>query len=120
LKVDGETITIKHCEVLQHPPLAPAGSSNKGCFYGELQHAAATDVYTLSKNSDVNGKWLQPEFTIHGFRYPPPRALNQLFYQSSSLCWQARINHLLVNHLLTDESIYHTTTLLAGMPRSPG
>eukprot|EP01048_Picozoa_sp_COSAG05_P036847 COSAG05_NODE_16832_length_337_cov_1.470588_1_plen_56_part_10 len=46
----------------------PAGGE-RGCFYGELVNALNTDVYTLSSNTQLNGAWLQPEFTIHGFRY---------------------------------------------------
>ena len=32
-------------------------------------NAANIDVYTLSGNPKQNGEWLQPQFTIHGFRY---------------------------------------------------
>ncbi len=66
---DGQTITVRHCEVLQHPPLSDVPESERGCYYGELVNALNVDEYTLSSDSVRNGEWLEPEFTIHGFRH---------------------------------------------------
>lgn len=57
-------VTVRHCEVLNHPPLS---SRSEGCFYGELVNAAAIDTYVLSADPALNGQVLQPDFTIHGW-----------------------------------------------------
>lgn len=49
-----------------------------GCFYGELVNALNTDVHILSANPQHNSAWLQPEFTIHGFRYAEITGLESL------------------------------------------
>ena len=64
--VDGATVTVRHCEVLTHPPLAAADGN---CFFGELVNADSIDTYILSADIEQNGDYLQPDFTIHGFRY---------------------------------------------------
>lgn len=66
---DGQTITVRHCEVLEHPPLSDVPENERGCYYGELVNALNIDEYTLSSDTARNGNWLEPEFTIHGFRY---------------------------------------------------
>ena len=66
---DGHSVTVRHCEVLQHPPLSAAPVGKRGCWFGELVNALNVDVHTLSANASHNGEWLQPQFTIHGFRY---------------------------------------------------
>jgi alpha-L-rhamnosidase len=52
----GETITLRHAEVLEHGELCTR----------PLRHAAATDRYTL-RGEGVE-TW-EPRFTFHGFRY---------------------------------------------------
>ena len=74
----GQVITIRHCEVLQHPPLSAAPVGRRGCYYGELVNAANVDVYTLSADPSKNGEWLQPDFTIHGFRHVEISGLDAL------------------------------------------
>ena len=76
--MDGQTITVRHCEVLQHPPLSDVPRSQSGCYYGELVNALNVDVYTLSSDPARNGEWLEPEFTIHGFRHAEILGLNSL------------------------------------------
>lgn len=66
---DGQTITVRHCEVLEHPPLSDVPESERGCYYGELVNALNVDKYILSSDPKRNGEWLEPEFTIHGFRH---------------------------------------------------
>jgi hypothetical protein len=64
---------------LEHSPLSPAADADqRGCFFGELVNALNTDVFTLSSNPRLNGAWLQPEFTIHGFRYAEVTGLDDL------------------------------------------
>ena len=54
-------ITMKHAEVLQHPPYGPADGT---LYYGNLRSAAQLDtVYPKSS------PFYQPTFTYHGFRY---------------------------------------------------
>ncbi|MGN6219199.1 MAG: family 78 glycoside hydrolase catalytic domain, partial [Microbacterium sp.] len=52
----GQTITLRHAEVLEHGELAT----------GPLRAAKATDTYTL--RGDGVEEWA-PRFTFHGFRY---------------------------------------------------
>eukprot|EP00697_Spironema_sp_BW2_P007608 gnl/Spiro4/21933_TR10763_c0_g13_i1.p1 gnl/Spiro4/21933_TR10763_c0_g13~~gnl/Spiro4/21933_TR10763_c0_g13_i1.p1 ORF type:complete len:994 (-),score=297.87 gnl/Spiro4/21933_TR10763_c0_g13_i1:90-3035(-) len=59
----GAVITIRHAEVLMHPPYGPADGTP---YYDNLRGAKATDVYTL-KGFGVE-IW-EPRFTYHGFRY---------------------------------------------------
>ena len=75
---DGQVITVRHCEVLEHPPLSNAPLGQRGCYYGELVNALNTDVYTLSSDKARNGDFLQPEFTIHGFRHAEITGLESL------------------------------------------
>ncbi|MEV4564591.1 glycoside hydrolase family 78 protein [Nonomuraea sp. NPDC049419] len=53
----GQTITLRHAEVLEDGALS----------LRPLRHAAATDTYTL-RGDDVPEEW-EPRFTMHGFRY---------------------------------------------------
>ncbi|GAB3999038.1 glycoside hydrolase family 78 protein [Glycomyces albus] len=52
----GDTVTLRHAEVLEHGELGTR----------PLRHAKATDSYTLA--GDGIETW-EPEFTFHGFRY---------------------------------------------------
>ncbi|MBT2533171.1 glycoside hydrolase family 78 protein [Arthrobacter sp. ISL-48] len=52
----GETVTLRHAEVLQQGEL----------YIRPLRFAAATDEYTIADASETT--W-EPRFTIHGFRY---------------------------------------------------
>eukprot|EP01051_Picozoa_sp_SAG22_P024877 SAG22_NODE_7101_length_776_cov_1.206795_1_plen_95_part_10 len=63
---------------MQHPPLSAAPAARRGCYYGELVNAFNIDVHTLSADPAQNGEWLQPEFTIHGFRYAEIYGLDAL------------------------------------------
>jgi alpha-L-rhamnosidase len=84
---DGQVIVVRHCEVLNHPPLSaepalgacwlgnPGLNSNQN---GELAHATSVDTYVLSSNGTWNGEWLQPEFTVHGFRFAEISGLSSL------------------------------------------
>ena len=65
-RVDGAQVVVRHCEVLNHPPLS---DGPRECYYNELVNAESTDRYTLSSSAEQNGAYLEPEFTIHGFRY---------------------------------------------------
>ena len=60
----GTTVTLRHAEVLQHPPYGPA---NGEIYTGNLRTAQATDVYILK--GDPNGEIFEPHFTYHGFQY---------------------------------------------------
>ena len=84
---NGQTVVVRHCEVLNHPPLSgepPLGAcwlGNPGLNAnqnGELAHAASVDTYILSSNGTLNGEWLQPAFTVHGFRYAEISGLSSL------------------------------------------
>ncbi len=52
----GDTITLRHAEVLEHGELGTR----------PLRQAAATDIYTLAGTGEET---FEPSFTIHGFRY---------------------------------------------------
>ncbi|GAA4419443.1 glycoside hydrolase family 78 protein [Georgenia halophila] len=52
---EGQVITVRHAEVLEHGELGVR----------PLRHARATDELVLSGGEDV----FEPEFTFHGFRY---------------------------------------------------
>lgn len=41
---------VRHCEVLEHPPLSNAPAADRGCYYGELVNALNVDVHTLSSD----------------------------------------------------------------------
>ena len=60
----GVTITLRHAEVLQHPPYGPRDGS---IYVGNLRSAKATDTYTTRGSSEAE-VW-EPEHTYHGFRY---------------------------------------------------
>jgi alpha-L-rhamnosidase len=77
----GLTVVVQHCEVLNHPPLAP--NSDGLCFFGELMNAVATDTYILSSGSNASlYVWLEPEFTVHGFRYAQVTGLPLLSHEN--------------------------------------
>ncbi|EDQ88445.1 uncharacterized protein MONBRDRAFT_8914 [Monosiga brevicollis MX1] len=60
----GDSITLKHAEVLMHEPYGPADGT---VYTGNLRTAQATDTYVL--RGDANGETWTPSFTYHGFRY---------------------------------------------------
>ena len=60
----GTNVTLRHAELLQHPPYGPADGS---IYVANLRGAKATDVYTCS--GDPSGEEYEPTFTQHGFRY---------------------------------------------------
>jgi len=60
----GTNVTLRHAELLQHPPYGPTDGS---IYVGNLRSARATDVYTCS--GDASGERYTPTFTQHGFRY---------------------------------------------------
>lgn len=60
----GSTITLRHAEVLMHPPYGPVNGS---IYTGNLRSAKATDTYTCK--GDATGESYEPSFTYHGFRY---------------------------------------------------
>eukprot|EP00051_Salpingoeca_urceolata_P031279 m.11050 g.11050 ORF g.11050 m.11050 type:complete len:1055 (-) comp3918_c0_seq1:182-3346(-) len=60
----GTTVTLRHAEVLQHPPYGPVDGN---VYMGNLRSAKATDTYTL--RGDPNGETWEPHFTYHGFQY---------------------------------------------------
>ena len=62
--VAGGVVTIRHAEVLTHPPYGPADGS---LYTGSLRNAKATDVYTM--RGSPAGETYEPRFTVHGFRY---------------------------------------------------
>ena len=60
----GQNVTIRHAEVLQHPPYGPKDGN---IYVGNLRGAQATDIYTC--RGDGTGEDYTPTFTQHGFRY---------------------------------------------------
>jgi alpha-L-rhamnosidase len=62
----GVTITLRHAELLQHPPYGPADGS---IYVGNLRSARATDVYTTGGASEGAEVWEPPIGTYHGFRF---------------------------------------------------
>lgn len=60
----GTNITIRHAEVLQHPPYGPVTGD---IYVGNLRSAKATDTYFMS--GDPSGETFEPHFTYHGFRF---------------------------------------------------
>eukprot|EP00164_Ancoracysta_twista_P006265 GFYU01008705.1.p1 GENE.GFYU01008705.1~~GFYU01008705.1.p1 ORF type:complete len:1064 (-),score=338.26 GFYU01008705.1:1031-4144(-) len=60
----GTKITIRHAEVLMHPPYGPRDGN---IYVGNLRSAKATDTYTAT--GDLDGETYEPRFTVHGFRY---------------------------------------------------
>ncbi|EGD77228.1 hypothetical protein PTSG_08321 [Salpingoeca rosetta] len=60
----GTVVTLRHAEVLQHPPYGPADGN---IYTGNLRTAKATDTYIL--RGDADGEEYIPSFTYHGFRY---------------------------------------------------
>lgn len=60
----GATITLRHAEILTHPPYGPTDGS---IYVGNLRSARATDTYIC--RGDPNGETYIPTFTQHGFRY---------------------------------------------------
>lgn len=59
----GMQITLRHAEVLQHPPYGPADGN---IYVGNLRSAKATDVFILKGQAE---EIFEPHFTYHGFRY---------------------------------------------------
>ena len=60
----GFNITLRHAEVLLHPPHGPRNGS---LYTDNLRGAKATDVYIC--NDNPQGESYTPTFTQHGFRY---------------------------------------------------
>lgn len=54
----GTTVTLRHAEVLQHPPYGPADGN---IYTGNLRTALATDTYILK--GDAGGETYMPSFT---------------------------------------------------------
>jgi len=59
----GRTVTLKHAEVVMHPPY---GKKDGSLYYGSLRNAHATDRYTMAGHETET---YEPKFTMHGFRY---------------------------------------------------
>ena len=57
----GTPVSMKHAEVLQHPPY---GTADGSLYYGNLRSAQQLD--TVYPNTSAH---YQPTFTYHGFRY---------------------------------------------------
>ena len=57
----GETVTVRHAELLTHPPY---GAADGSIYVGNLRAARATDVYTC--RGDIQGESYTPTFTQHG------------------------------------------------------
>ena len=64
LCAEGQNVTIRHAELLNHPPY---GAQDGSIYVGNLRGARATDVYTC--RGDAAGESYEPTFTQHGFRY---------------------------------------------------
>lgn len=62
----GVVITMRHAELLQHPPYGPADGS---IYVGNLRSAKATDVYTTGGAAEGFEEWAPPIGTYHGFRF---------------------------------------------------
>jgi len=62
----GITITLRHAELLQHPPYGP---SDGNVYTGNLRSARATDVYTTAGVSEGYETWEPVIGTYHGFRF---------------------------------------------------
>ena len=60
----GTNITLRHAELLMHPPYGNYDGST--IYVGNLRGAKATDVYTC--RGDPAGESYVPTFTQHGFR----------------------------------------------------
>jgi len=61
----GSNVTIRHAELLMHPPYGDYDGST--IYVGNLRGAKATDIYTC--RGDGSGETYAPTFTQHGFRY---------------------------------------------------
>jgi alpha-L-rhamnosidase len=61
----GLNITIKHGEVLNHPPYAPVDGT---VYYDNLRTAKQTDIYITAGSVDQD-EVFEPVFTYHGFRF---------------------------------------------------
>jgi len=59
----GNNITLRHAELLQHPPYGPRDGS---IYVGNLRGAKATDIYTCKGEAEET---YEPRFTQHGFKY---------------------------------------------------
>ena len=62
----GVAITLRHAELLQHPPYGPADGN---VYVGNLRSAKATDVYTTGGVDEGVETWEPPIGTYHGFRF---------------------------------------------------
>lgn len=68
----GQQVTLRHAELLRHPPYGPRDGS---IYVGNLRTAAATDVYTC--RGSPGGEDYTPTFTQHGFRFVEVSGLHQ-------------------------------------------
>jgi alpha-L-rhamnosidase len=59
--IPGESIILRHAEVLQHPPYGPRDGN---IYNGNLRSALAMDNYTMK--GDPQGEVYEPHFTSHG------------------------------------------------------
>ena len=84
----GVAITLRHAELLQHPPYGPKDGS---IYVGNLRSARATDVYTTGGAAEGFEEWSPPIGTYHGFRFvevsglpfvPDLTAVTALFFRS--------------------------------------
>jgi alpha-L-rhamnosidase len=62
----GVTLTLRHAELLQHPPYGPLDGS---IYVGNLRSARATDVYITGGVDEGEEVWEPPIGTYHGFRF---------------------------------------------------
>jgi alpha-L-rhamnosidase len=62
--VKGQTVVLKHAEVVMHEHYGPADGR---LYYGSLRNAKATDQYTMKGGAEA--EVFEPKFTSHGFRY---------------------------------------------------
>ena len=60
----GQKVTVRHAELLTHPPY---GAHDGSIYVANLRKAQATDVYTC--RGDPAGESYTPSFTQHGFRF---------------------------------------------------
>jgi len=76
----GDVVTIRHSELLMHPPYGPR---NGTIYVGNLRAAEATDTYTCK--GDPDGEMYEPRFTQHGFRFAEVTTSTDLVYEIVAL-----------------------------------
>ena len=98
----GSKVTIKHAEILMHPPY---GAHDGTLYYGNLRKAQATDTYVAK--GDAGGEVYEPRFTQHGFRYCEVTGLATPLLASDIIMYEVHSDLAQTGHAEFSNALYN-------------